>query len=149
MVVVRLIRVGLSAIRAAAARYDLEALNLVPEVLVVGGVGQEDQPVRAGVGVGVLTGFPWTEYARPFSVHSSVSTFLWAGSRGVAAPAGLSLYPTHIFHLYRHTYSTYILYIDNPFMVHFQEKVMTAKRIGDGYNASCGLYRRQAQSFTD
>ena len=44
MVVVRLIRVGLSAIRAAAARYDLEAFNLAPDVLVVAGVGQEDQP---------------------------------------------------------------------------------------------------------
>jgi hypothetical protein len=42
-------RVGLSAMRAAAARYDLEAFNLVPDVLVEDGVGQEDQPVRAGV----------------------------------------------------------------------------------------------------
>jgi hypothetical protein len=49
----------------------------------------------------------------------------------------------------RHTYLTYILYIYDPFMVHFQEKVMRAKWIGDGYNASRGLYRRQAQSFTD
>jgi hypothetical protein len=70
LVVVRLIRVVLSAIRATAARYDLEAFNLVPDVLVVGGVDQEDQPVRAGVGVVVLTGFPWTKYARLFGVHS-------------------------------------------------------------------------------
>ena len=49
----------------------------------------------------------------------------------------------------RHTYFTYILHIYNPFMVHFQEKVMRTKWIGDGYNASRGLYRRQAQSSTD
>jgi hypothetical protein len=42
----------------------------------------------------VLTGFAWTEYARLFGVHSSVPTFLWAGLRGVAAPAGPFLYPT-------------------------------------------------------
>jgi len=70
LVAVRLIRVGLSAIRAAAARYDLEALNLVPDVLRVGGVGQKDQPVRAGVGVVILTSFAWTEYARLSGVHS-------------------------------------------------------------------------------
>jgi hypothetical protein len=93
LVVVRLIRVELSAIRAAAARYDLEAFNLVPDVLVVCGVGQEDQPVRAGVGVVVLTGFPWTEYARLIGVHSSVPTFLWSGLRGVQPPAGPFPYP--------------------------------------------------------
>jgi hypothetical protein len=65
-----LIGVGLSTIRAAAARHDFEALNLIPEVLVVSGVGQEDQPIRAGVGVVVLTGFAWAEYARLFGVHS-------------------------------------------------------------------------------
>jgi hypothetical protein len=73
--------------RAAAARYDLEAFNLVPDVLVVGGVGQEDQPVRAGVGVVVLAGFPWTEYARLFGVHSGVLS-LWAGLRGVPSTCG-------------------------------------------------------------
>jgi hypothetical protein len=65
-----LIGVGLSAIRAAAARHDLEALNLIPEVLVVSGVGQEDQPVRAGVGVVVLIDFGWPKYARLIGVHS-------------------------------------------------------------------------------
>jgi hypothetical protein len=48
-----------------------------------------------------------------------------------------------------HTYFTYIIYIYNPFVVHFEGKVIRAKWIGDGYNASRGLYRRQTQSSTD
>jgi len=47
--------------------------------------------VRAGVGVVVLTGFPWTEYARLCGVHSSVPTFLWAGLRGVGSTCGAIL----------------------------------------------------------
>jgi hypothetical protein len=78
---------GLAAIRATAARHDLEALNLIPEVLVVSGVGQEDKPVGAGVGVMVLAGSPWTEYARLLGVHSFYS-FLWARLRGVASTCG-------------------------------------------------------------
>jgi hypothetical protein len=64
------IGVGLSAIRAAAARHHFQALDFLSHGLVEGGVGKEDQPVGAGVGVVVLTGFPWTEYARLFGVHS-------------------------------------------------------------------------------
>jgi len=58
------------AIRATAARHHFQTLYLSPEVLVVGGVGQEDQPVRAGVGVSVLASFAGAEYARLFDVHS-------------------------------------------------------------------------------
>src|SRR5215208_287303 len=79
--------VGLSAIRAAAARHGLYALDLIADGLVEDSVGQEDQPVRAGVGVGVLAGFAGAEYARLSCVHS-FTTFLWAGSRGAATPAG-------------------------------------------------------------
>jgi hypothetical protein len=45
------------------------------------------------VGVMILAGFAWTEYARLNAVHS-YSSFLWAGLRGVSAPAGPFLYPT-------------------------------------------------------
>src|SRR5215210_7139591 len=47
----------LSAIHAAAAGHDLQALHLVADLLVEDGVGQEDQAGRAGVGVDVLVGF--------------------------------------------------------------------------------------------
>jgi len=91
---------GLPIIRAAAARHHFQALDFLAHSFVEDGVGQEDQPVSAGAGVVVLTSFPWTEYARLFAVHTSVPTFLWAWLRGVSAPAGPSLYPTHIFYLY-------------------------------------------------
>jgi hypothetical protein len=84
----------LSAIRAAAARHHFQTLDFLAHGFVEDGVGQEDQPVRAGVGVVILTSFARAEYARLFGVHSSVPTFLWAGLRGVAAPAGPFLYPT-------------------------------------------------------
>jgi len=54
---------------AAAARDGLYALDFVADSVVKDGVGQEDQPVRAGVGVVVLTVFAWTEYARFCGVH--------------------------------------------------------------------------------
>ena len=63
---------GLSAsfASAAAARHDFQTLDFIAHGFVEDGVGQEDQPVRAGVGVVVLAGFAWTEYARLFGVHS-------------------------------------------------------------------------------
>jgi len=61
---------GLPAIRAAAARHHFQTLDFLAYSFLEDGVGQEDQPVCAGVGVVVLTGFPWTEYARLFGVHS-------------------------------------------------------------------------------
>jgi hypothetical protein len=70
VVVPWLIGVGLSAIRAAAARHHFQALEFLAHGFVEDGVGQEDQPVRASVGVVVLTSFPWTEYARLIGVHS-------------------------------------------------------------------------------
>src|SRR5215207_11172038 len=84
---------GLSAIRAAAARHHVQTLDLLAHGFVEDGVGKEDQPVGAGVGVVVLTSFAWAEYARLFGVHS-VTAFLWAGLRGVPAPAGPLLYST-------------------------------------------------------
>src|SRR5215211_2783689 len=60
---------SLSAIRAAAARHHFQTLDFLAHGFVKYGVGKEDQPVRAGVGV-VLTGFPWTECARLCGVHS-------------------------------------------------------------------------------
>jgi hypothetical protein len=93
---------GLLASSAAAARQHFQTFDFLAHGFVKYGVGQEDQPVHAGMGVVVLTGFPWTEYARLFSVHSSVPTFLWAGLRGVLPPAGPFLYPTapsiHVLH---------------------------------------------------
>jgi hypothetical protein len=62
--------VGLSASRTTAARHHFQALDFLAHGFVEDGIGQEDQPVRAGVGVVVLTGFSWTEYARLFGVHS-------------------------------------------------------------------------------
>jgi hypothetical protein len=61
---------GLSAIRATAARHHFQALDLIADGFVEDGVGQKDQPVCAGVGVMVLTGFPRTEHARLYGVHS-------------------------------------------------------------------------------
>ena len=58
------------ASRATATRYHFQALDFLTHGFVKYGVGQEDQPVRAGVEVSVLTGFPWTEYARLCGVHS-------------------------------------------------------------------------------
>ena len=78
----------LSTIRATAARHHFQTLDFLAYGFVEDGVGQEGQPGGAGVGVVIFTGFPWTEYARLFGVHSSVPTFLWAGSRGAATPAG-------------------------------------------------------------
>ena len=86
---------GLSAIRATAARYHFQTLDFLAHGFVKYGVSQEDQPVGAGVGVMVLNSCAWTEYARLFGVHSA-SPFLWAGLRGVTAPAGPFLYPTLI-----------------------------------------------------
>jgi len=85
---------GLSTIRAAAAGHSFQTLDFLAHGFVEDGVGQEDKPVGAGVGVVILTGLPWTEYARLCGVHSSVPTFLWAGLRGALTPAGPFLYPT-------------------------------------------------------
>jgi DNA-binding XRE family transcriptional regulator len=61
--------VGLSTIRAAAARDGLYALTLFADSVVKHGVSQEDQSVRAGVRVVVLINFAWAQYARLFGVH--------------------------------------------------------------------------------
>jgi hypothetical protein len=78
---------GLSAIRAAAARHHFQTLDFLFHGFVEDGVGQEDKPVRAGMGVVVLNSFAWTEYARLCGVHS-FSSSLWAGLRGASSPAG-------------------------------------------------------------
>jgi hypothetical protein len=62
--------VQLSPIRAAAARHHFQTLHFLAHSFVEDGVDQEDKPVGAGVGVVVLTGSPWTEYARLCGVHS-------------------------------------------------------------------------------
>jgi hypothetical protein len=61
---------GLSAIHAAAARHHFQTLDFLAHGFVEDGVGKEDKAVGAGVGVVVITGFPWTEYASLFGVHS-------------------------------------------------------------------------------
>jgi hypothetical protein len=86
-------RLVLLSVRAAAAGHHFQTLDFLAHGFVEDGIGKEDQPVRAGVGVVVLTGFPWTKYARLFGVHS-VTAFLWAGLRGVRPPAGPFLYLT-------------------------------------------------------
>ena len=80
----------LSVSCAAAARHHFQTLDFLAHGFVDDGVGKEDQPVGAGVGVVVFPGFPWTKYARLFGVHSFKS-FLWAGLRGALTPAGPSL----------------------------------------------------------
>jgi hypothetical protein len=52
--------------RAAAARHHFQTFDFLAHDFVEDSVGQKDQPVRAGVGVVVLTGFAWTKYARLF-----------------------------------------------------------------------------------
>jgi hypothetical protein len=59
-----------AAIGAPAARHHFQTLHFLSHGFVEDGVGQEDQPVRAGVGVVVLASCAWTEYARLFGVHS-------------------------------------------------------------------------------
>src|SRR5215207_3437873 len=87
---------GLSAIRAAAARHHFQTLDFLAHGFVEDGVGQEDQPVGAGVGVVVLTSFAGAEYAD--SVVSTVSSpFCGPGSGVSPAPAGPSLYLTPSF----------------------------------------------------
>jgi len=60
----------LLSVRAAAARHHFQTLDFVAHGFVVGSVDQEDQPVRAGVGVSVLARFAGAEYARLCGVHS-------------------------------------------------------------------------------
>src|SRR5215212_3668558 len=84
------------AIRAAAARHHFQTLDFLAHGLVENGVGQEDQPVRAGVGVRVLIRIARAVYARLNGVHS-YSSFLWTGVRGVPPPAGPFLHPTPLF----------------------------------------------------
>jgi hypothetical protein len=84
----------LLSVRTAAARHHFQALDFLAHGFLEDGVGQEDQSVRAGVGVMVLASFAGAEYARLCGVHSSVPTFLWAGLRGASSPAGPILYPT-------------------------------------------------------
>jgi hypothetical protein len=55
---------------AAAAGDGLYALDFVADGVVIDGVGQEDQSVRAGVRVVILFDFGRAEYARLFAVHS-------------------------------------------------------------------------------
>jgi hypothetical protein len=62
---------GLSSIRAAAARHHFQTLDFLAHGFVEDGVGQEYEPVHAGVRVGVLFRFAWAEYtARLDAVHS-------------------------------------------------------------------------------
>jgi hypothetical protein len=70
---------------AAAAGDGLYALDFVADSVVKVGVGQEDQPVRAGVRVRILIDFGRAEYARLIHVNSSD---LLAGLRGVASTCG-------------------------------------------------------------
>ncbi len=60
------------AIRTTTARDGLYVLDLVADLLGEDGVGQEDQPVVAGVWMMVLAREPvaWAEYARLDAVHS-------------------------------------------------------------------------------
>jgi hypothetical protein len=58
------------AIRAAAARHHFQTLDFLAHGFVDDSVSQEDQPVRASVGVVVLTTFAWTKYTRLLDVHS-------------------------------------------------------------------------------
>jgi hypothetical protein len=83
----------LLSVRAAAAWHHFQTLDFLTHGFVKCGVGQEDQPVGAGVGVMVLASFAWTKYARLCGVHSD-SSFLWAGLWGVPPPAEPFFYPT-------------------------------------------------------
>src|SRR5215212_8538308 len=99
------IGVGLSVIRAAAARHHFQTLDFLAHSFVEDGVSQKHQSVRAGVGVVVLNSFSWTKYARLFGVHRGSS--LWAGLRGVSPPAGPFPYPTLISYLFLFLFATY------------------------------------------
>jgi hypothetical protein len=89
----------LSAICTAAARHHFQTLDFLAHGFVEDGVGQEDKPVGAGVGVVVISGFTWTEYARLSGFHRSVPTFLWAGLRSVASLEGPFLSPTSLVYM--------------------------------------------------
>ena len=98
---------GLSAIRATAARHALVLDDLaIKVVLGLDNAAKEHPAVHAGVGaleagvvslygvVVILSGWVRVGCARLCGVYSSVPTFLWAGLRGVRPPAGPFLYPT-------------------------------------------------------
>jgi hypothetical protein len=104
--------VRLSAIRAAAARHALVLDDLaIKVVLGLDNAAKEHPAIHAGVGAleaGVVSLYSvvvllgrWVRVgcARLCGVHKSS---LWAGLRGVAAPAEPLLYPTSS--LYTHMY---------------------------------------------
>ena len=86
---------GLSAIRAAATRHHFQTFDFLAHGFIQDDVGQEDQPVRAGVGV--VSSLASLGRNTLDSLVSTVSTFLWAGLRGAPTPAGPSLYATSSF----------------------------------------------------
>jgi hypothetical protein len=95
---------GLSAIRAAAARHALVLDDLaIKVVLGLDNAAKEHPAFHAGVGAleaGVVRLYAVVIVLMgvyPGCVHKSS---LWAGLRGAATPAGPFLYPTHIFYLY-------------------------------------------------
>ena len=101
-----LIGVGLSAIRATAARNGLEDLGLFAGTGVLDKMADVDDALEAGVGAFVLVvggrveGIAGWRY--PLDVHS-VTAFLWAGLRGISRQTPLRghLYVTGLSsHLY-------------------------------------------------
>src|SRR5919112_4962604 len=113
---------GLSAIRAATARHHFQTLDFLAHGFVEDGVGQEDQPGRAGVGVSILASFAGAKYARLCDVHRAPS--LWAGLRGVTAPAGPFLYRTLTVYPFWFPYATCFVSVCSPFMLEWKRKAM-------------------------
>jgi hypothetical protein len=99
---------ALAAIRATPARHGFEDLDLFAGTGVLDKMANVDDTLVAGVGAleagvvrlyGVVVLGRWVRGMRGRLIHVN-SSILLAGSRGVRAPAGPSLYPTHIFYLY-------------------------------------------------
>jgi hypothetical protein len=88
------------AIGAAAAWHHFQTLDFLTHGFVEDGVGQEDQPARAGVGVVVLTPSAWTEYARLFSVHSEPPSSVGRAPGCCTTRGATPLSDTIIIHAY-------------------------------------------------
>jgi DNA-binding XRE family transcriptional regulator len=125
----------LSAIRAAAARHALVLDDLaIKVVLGLDNAAKEHPAIHAGVGtleagvmhlngiVVIVSGWVRVGCARLCGVHKSS---LWAGLRGVAAPAGPFLYPTPSLYTHMYHKST----VNKRFMVQFCKYTTTTKEL--------------------
>jgi len=103
-VVITPLSIGAS-FHTTSTRHGLDVLDFLAYLLIEDGVGEVHNALMARVGMRVFPYFGWAEYARLDAVHSGTA-FVWAGSRGMSAPAGPFIYPTLISYLFSFLFST-------------------------------------------